>query len=99
MLCPGTLEAIRGGILANKSLSVLKRARQNERRRLRNRERKNSLKQAVKEIRAAGSKDDAKKLLPKVQSVIDRSARHHIIHRNTGRRLKARISREVAEAD
>lgn len=85
--------------MANRTPSALKRTRQNERRRLRNREQKKRLKKALKEIRAAGGKKDAEKLLPKVQSVIDRSARHRIIHRNTARRLKAGITREVAETD
>jgi small subunit ribosomal protein S20 len=75
----------------------LKNVRQSTRRRLHNRNKKKALKDALKEIRTAPDKAGAEKLLTKVQSVIDRSARHRIIHRNTARRLKSRVAREVAE--
>jgi small subunit ribosomal protein S20 len=76
---------------------VVKRVRQNEKRRLRNRKRKQELKDTLKTFRAEDGKDAAQKLLPKAQSVIDRSARQHIIHRNAARRLKSRLAKEVAE--
>ncbi len=85
--------------MARKSLSVLKRARQSEKNRIRNRRRKQSLKKVVKEVRAAGSGKEALELLPKAQSVIDKSARKHLIHRNAARRLKARLAREAAEQE
>lgn len=83
--------------MAKKSISALKRERQNERRRTRNRSRRTALKTALKRIQSVKSKAEAGKLLDEVQSTIDRSARHHIIHRNTARRLKSRIAREVAQ--
>lgn len=83
--------------MPGKSLSVVKRARQNEKRRLRNRRRKQELKDTLKTIRAENNKEAARKLLPKAQSVIDRSERHHVIHRNAARRLKSRLAKEVAE--
>jgi len=83
--------------MPGKSLSVVKRARQNEKRRLRNRRRKQELKNTLKTIRAENNKEAARKLLPKAQSVIDRSERHHVIHRNAARRLKSRLAKEVAE--
>jgi small subunit ribosomal protein S20 len=85
--------------LAKTSLSVLKRQRQNKRQQLRNRKRKKALKESIKEIRAAGSKAEALKLMPKVQKAIDKSARHNILHNNTARRLKSRIAKEAAEQD
>ena len=83
--------------MPGKSLSVVKRARQNEKRRLRNRRRKQELKDTLKTIRAENNKEAARKLLPKAQSVIDRSERHRVIHRNAARRLKSRLAKEVAE--
>jgi small subunit ribosomal protein S20 len=83
--------------MPGKSPSVVKRVRQNERRRLRNRKRKQELKDTLKTMKAESSKEAARKLLPKAQSVIDRSERQHIIHRNAARRLKSRLAKEVAE--
>jgi len=82
--------------LPKRSLSVLKAARQNERRRLRNRQRRLALKNAVRKVRQAQTKEEGLKLLLAAQSVIDRSAQHHIIHRNTARRLKSRLAHEVS---
>ncbi|MEO0085005.1 MAG: 30S ribosomal protein S20 [candidate division WOR-3 bacterium] len=84
-------------MLAKKSISSIKRERQNQRRRIRNRSRRAALKTALKRIQTVKSKAEADKLLDEVQSTIDRSARHHIIHRNTASRLKARLAREVAQ--
>lgn len=83
--------------MAKRTKSALKRTRQSLRRRLHNRRKKQALKAALKEFGTAPDKAAAQKLLTKVQSVIDRSARHRIIHRNTARRLKSRVTREVAE--
>ena len=83
--------------MAKTSLSVLKRERQNEKRRLDNRRRRRTLKDKMKQFRAAGSRDAAMKLLPGVQSLIDRETRKNTIHRNTARRLKSRLAREAAE--
>jgi len=75
----------------------VKQARQGQKRRAHNRSKKQALKDALKEIRTAEDKAGAEKLLSKVQSVIDRSARHHIVNRNTARRMKSRVARELAE--
>ena len=83
--------------MPGKSPSVVKRARQNEKRRLRNRKRRQDLKETIKTIRAESGKEAAQKLLPKAQSVIDRSERRHVISRNAARRLKSRLAKEVAE--
>ena len=83
--------------MAKRTRSGLKRAGQSTNRRVHNRSKKQALKDALREIRAAPDKAAAEKLATKVQSVIDRSCRHRIIHRNTARRLKSRVAREVAE--
>lgn len=83
--------------MPGKSSSVVKRVRQSEKRRLRNRTRRQKLKETLKTVRAESSKEAARKLLPKAQSVIDRSERQHIVHRNAARRLKSRLAKEVAE--
>ena len=82
--------------MPQKSPSVIKRARQNDTGRLRNRRRRQELKTALKAFRAAPG-EQKRALLPKTQSVVDKSARKHIVHRNAARRLKSRLAREAAE--
>ena len=76
-----------------RSKSVLKNARQSERRRVRNRSRKAKLKAALKQIKAAKSKTEALELLPKVQAIVDKSVRRGIVHRNTAARMKSSMTR------
>jgi len=82
--------------LAKRTKSALKQARKAGKRRLQNRDRRLALKTALREIRAAKTKEEAQKLFTGVQATLDRSARHHIIHTNTARRLKARLSRDIS---
>ncbi|MFO7675276.1 MAG: 30S ribosomal protein S20 [bacterium] len=83
--------------MAKTSLSVLKRERQSERQRLVNRRSRRTLKDKVKQLESTTSREEAAKLLPEVQGIIDREARRNIIHANTARRLKSRLARQVAE--
>ena len=82
--------------MAKRIKSAQKQARKSLKRRLLNRQRKHALKKALKQFAATGNKADALKQLPKVQSVIDRSARKRIIHRKAASRLKSRVARETA---
>lgn len=83
--------------MAKRTRSAVKHARQSLKRRERNRKYKLALKSALKKIRATGSKAEAEKLLVEVQSTIDKSARRNIIHRNTARRLKSHLARDVGQ--
>ena len=83
--------------MAKTSLSVLKRERQSERRRLTNRRSRRTLKDKVKQLQATTNREEAAKLLPEVQGIIDREARRNIIHGNTARRLKSRLAKQVSE--
>ncbi len=79
--------------------SAIKRMRQNEIRRMRNRSRLSEMRTAVKRFRrlvADGQLDEARAALPSVYSVIDRTARHGVIHRNTAARSKSRLSKHLA---
>lgn len=99
ILCPGIswqLTVYSEDYLAKTSLSVLKRERQNERRRMENRRRRKVLKDKIRQLRATAA-PEAAKLLPEVQGLIDREARRNTIHRNTARRLKSRLARTIAE--
>lgn len=83
--------------MAKRSLSVLKRARQTERRRLRNRAHRSRMRTAIKMVRAARSKEAALKLYPKAQALIDRTVQLGVIHSNTGARLKSRLLNYISK--
>jgi len=79
-----------------KKLSVLKRIRQNRKRYLRNKVRKERLKEAIKELKKAINKEEALKLFPKVQSIIDKAAKVGIIHKNKAARIKSKLAEYIA---
>lgn len=79
--------------------SAVKRMRQNEIRRMRNRSRLSEMRTAIKNFRRlveSGELDEARKILPSVYSVIDKTAQHGAIHRNTAARSKSRLSKQLA---
>ena len=79
--------------MANKSAE--KRERQEERRRLRNRMAKRTMRTAIKKFDAAvstGDKDAAVKALAESSKLLDTVAGKGIIHRNTAARKKSRLA-------
>lgn len=78
--------------MAKKSISAKKRARQAERRRQHNRQRKLFLKKTIKELKLAKSKEAAEPIFKKAQSLIDKMAQKGIFHKNKAARLKLQIS-------
>ena len=77
--------------------SALKRIRQTAVRRLRNRYKHSTMRTALRKIRAITSKEEATEMLPKVFSLIDRTAKHNIIHKNKAANLKSGVARMVAK--
>jgi len=78
--------------------SALKRARQNEIRRLRNKSLKTKVKSIVKDVRLSvdgSSKEDALKKLDMVKSNIDRAAQKGVIHKKTASRKISRLAKLV----
>ena len=78
--------------------SALKRARQNDIRRLRNRGYKTQVKNAVKNVRSAISEntpDKAQEDLKAAVSIIQKTVSRGVIHRKTASRKIARLSRQV----
>jgi small subunit ribosomal protein S20 len=78
--------------------SALKRARQNEDRRLRNKSTKTRIKNVVKIVRQATAgqiETDAPSELNKAKSVIDKAAKKGVIHRNTAARKISRLTKQV----
>ncbi len=84
--------------------SALKKQRQDIERRDRNRQHRSKVRTRIKEFRKllqAGDAAGARSMLTETLSLVDRTARHGIIHKNVAARTKSRLTRAVAriEAD
>jgi len=78
--------------------SAIKRARQNEKRRIRNKSSKTRIKNIVKRVRqTVGEKSNEAALteLNIAKSIIDNAAKKGVIHRKTASRKISRLSRLV----
>jgi len=85
--------------LANTS-SALKRMRQNERRRLRNRGVRSKVRTAVKTARTAlgAAATDAREAVADAIRALDKAVTKGVIHRNTAARKKSTLARRLAAA-
>lgn len=80
------------------SLSAIKRVRQNEKRRIRNRSNRTQLRSQIKRLRQAidaKNVDEATKLLPDTVSLVDVMVKKGVIHENAGSRYKSRLTRRL----
>ena len=78
--------------------SALKRARQNEVRRIRNKSTKTRIKNIVKDVRldvSEKSKESALTKLDTAKSIIDKAAKKGVIHKKTASRKISRLSKDV----
>ena len=78
--------------------SALKRAKQNEIKRLRNKSTRTKVKNVVKSLRATASEttgEEALNQLSTAKSIIDTAAKKGVIHKKTASRKISRLSRLV----
>ena len=75
--------------------SALKRIRQSEKRRLRNRYYHKTARTAVKVLRNEENKAAATEQLPKVISLLDKLVKKNIIHKNKAANLKSKLTKHV----
>jgi small subunit ribosomal protein S20 len=83
------------------SLSAKKRIRQNEKRRLRNRSRKERLKKTLRAFQTAlesGEESTIRGELSKVHKALDKASDKNIIHRRNADRRKSRLARAADRA-
>ena len=73
--------------------SALKRIRQNDVRKVRNRYYAKTMRNAIKKYRMLTDKKEAEEQLPKLYSMIDRLAKKDIIHKNKAGNLKSKITK------
>ena len=82
--------------------TVLKRNRQNEARRARNRTYRGRMRSNIRHLRGlveTGDTAAARQALPQILSLIDATASKGVIHRNTAARYKSRLTKLVAGAE
>jgi small subunit ribosomal protein S20 len=79
------------------SKSALKRWRQNERHRERNKGVRSGTRTAVKKARTgiAANSDDAQAAVTEAISVLDRAAKRNVIHKNAASRQKSRLMKHL----
>jgi len=75
--------------------SSLKRVRQTETRNERNRYQSKTARNAVRNLRSIETKAEAEKLVPAVNSMLDKLAKKNLIHKNKASNLKSSIKRHV----
>lgn len=76
--------------------SAIKRIRSNNAKRLENRYYAKTTRNAVKKLRSATSEQDAKALLPKVSSMLDKLAKKSVIHKNKASNIKSKLAKKVS---
>jgi small subunit ribosomal protein S20 len=76
--------------------SAIKRMRQNERRRLRNRTLRSKLRSTVKSARATSAGADARSAVLEAIRALDKAVTKGVIHRNTAARKKSALARSLA---
>ncbi|HOT88504.1 MAG TPA: 30S ribosomal protein S20 [Bacteroidales bacterium] len=75
--------------------SSKKRIRSTETKRAANRYQARTARNSVKNLRNTSDKEEAKKELPKVVSLLDKLAKKNIIHKNKASNLKSKLTKSV----
>ena len=75
--------------------SATKRIRQNKKISTRNARARSAMRGAIRNVRMASNKEEASSALARAVSVVDKTAKRGIIHRNTAARCKSRLTRFV----
>ncbi len=76
--------------------SALKRIRNSETKRLRNRYQHKTTRNAMKKFKELTTKKEAEKMFPEVVSMIDKLAKKNVIHNNKAANLKSNLAKHVA---
>ena len=76
--------------------SSLKRIRQTKTRNEHNRYYAKTMRNAVRKLRAMTDKEEAQKLYPAVQKMLDKLAKTNIIHKNKAANLKSSLAKHVS---
>lgn len=75
--------------------SAIKRIRQTETRRIRNRYHAKTMRNALKSFRSIKDKKEAEEKFPKLAAFIDKLAKKDVIHKNKASNLKSKLARQL----
>ena len=78
-----------------KHKSAEKRLRQEKKRTLHNKYYAKTMRNAVRKLRAMTDKEEALKLYPSVQKMLDKLAKTNIIHKNKASNLKSSLANHI----
>ena len=77
--------------------SSLKRIRQDKAKSLHNKYYAKTMRNAVRKLRAITDKEEALKLYPSVQKMLDKLAKTNIIHKNKASNLKSKLACHISK--
>ncbi len=75
--------------------SALKRIKQTETRRLLNKHKHKTARNAVRDLQKTTDKKEAGAMLPKVSAMLDKLTKTNIIHKNKAANLKSKLTKHV----
>ena len=75
--------------------SAIKRIRQTETKRQKNRLQHKTTRNAIKQLKDTTSKKEAEKLFTNVSSILDKLAKNNVIHKNKSANLKSKLASHV----
>lgn len=75
--------------------SSLKRIRQDKKKNLHNRYYAKTMRNAVRKLRAMKDKEEAVKMYPSVQKILDKLAKTNLIHKNKAANIKSSLAQHI----
>ena len=75
--------------------SALKRIKQTETKRLLNKHKHKTARNAVRDLRTTTDRKEATAMLPKVSAMLDKLTKTNILHKNKASNLKSKLSKHV----
>ena len=75
--------------------SSLKRVRQDKKKNLHNRYYAKTMRNAVRKLRAMTDKEEAVKMYPSVQKILDKLAKTNLIHKNKAANIKSSLAQHI----
>ncbi len=79
--------------------SSLKRIRQDKKKNLHNRYYAKTMRNAVRKLRAMTDKEEAVKMYPSVQKILDKLAKTNLIHKNKAANIKSSLAQHINSLD
>lgn len=75
--------------------SSLKRIRQDKKKNLHNKYYAKTMRNAVRKLRAMTDKEEAVKMYPSVQKILDKLAKTNLIHKNKAANIKSSLAQHI----